>query len=74
MATIVDFQINASKDINIKIALGGYEPVNLFLEDLENDIGGHCIPIKDHISGTGTRTAPNKIRTIVVNIINISAL
>jgi hypothetical protein len=36
VGTIVDFQINASKDkdIDIKIALGRYEPVNLFLEDL----------------------------------------
>ncbi|MEO3703878.1 hypothetical protein AAFM79_02545 [Trichormus azollae HNT15244] len=46
----------------------------MFLEDLENDIGGHCIPIKDDISGTGTRIAANKIRTIVVNVINTSAL
>lgn len=71
--TIIDFQIDVSQDIDIKAALGGYQPVNLFLENLENDTGEHCILIKDHTSGSGTRIAGEKIRTSVINIINMGA-
>ena len=71
--TIIDFQIDASQDIDIKAALGGYKPVNLFLENLENDTGEHCILIKDHTSGTGTRIAAEKVRTFVINVINMGA-
>ncbi|MDZ7951372.1 STAS-like domain-containing protein [Nostoc sp. DedQUE09] len=68
--TIVDFQIDASQGIDIASALSGHKPVNLRLENLETNTGEHCIIIKDHTHGTGTRLAAIQIRNVVLNVIN----
>lgn len=65
---IVDFQIDYSKEISISKALGGYEPVNLNMESLEDDLGMITIAMHSKESGVGTRKSGEKIRNEVINI------
>ena len=65
---IVDFQIDYGKEISISKALGGYEPVNLKLESLEDNAGNFNIVLHDKESGVGTRTSGEKIRNELINI------
>jgi len=65
---IVDFQIDYGKEISISNALGGYEPVNLKLESLEDHAGNINIDLHSKESGVGTRTSGEKIRNELINI------
>lgn len=65
---IVDFQIDYSKEISISKALGGYEPVNLKLESLEDNVGNIIIDLHGKESGVGTRRSGEKIRNELINI------
>ncbi|OFX48201.1 MAG: hypothetical protein A2046_08220 [Bacteroidetes bacterium GWA2_30_7] len=65
---IVDFQIDYSKEISISKALGGYEPVNLKLESLEDNAGNIKIDLHSKESGVGTRKSGEKIRNELINI------
>jgi hypothetical protein len=65
---IVDFQIDYSKEISISKALGGYEPVNLKLELLEDSVGNIIIDMQSKESGVGTRKSGEKIRNELINI------
>ena len=65
---IVDFQIDYSKEISISKALGGYEPVNLKIESLENNTGDIVIILRNKESGVGTRKSGEKIRNELINI------
>ncbi len=65
---IVDFQIDYGKEISISKALGGYEPVNLKLESLEDNSGSINIDLHSKESGVGTRTSGEKIRNELINI------
>ncbi len=65
---IVDFQIDYSKEISISKALGGYEPVNLKLESLEDNTGNITIDLRGKESGVGTRKSGEKIRNELINI------
>jgi STAS-like domain of unknown function (DUF4325) len=65
---IVDFQIEFSKGISISKALGGYEPVNLNMESLENNLGDIVIELQNKESGVGTRISGAIIRNEVVNV------
>ena len=67
--TLVDFQLDYSKKIDIAKALDGYEPTDLWLENLEDDSGNYVIEIAKEGSGTGTRQSAAKIRNMVVNTI-----
>ncbi len=64
---IVDFQLDYSKAISISKALGGYEPVNLKLESLEDDSGNIVYDLKSKESGLGTRKSGEKIRNELIN-------
>ncbi len=68
--TTVDFQIDIGKGISISDALGGYEPANLRLENLEDDHENIVFPLADKASGTGTRHSGQALRNEIVNIIN----
>lgn len=72
--TTVDFQLDYSKDIDIASALTGYNYnyVDLWLENLESDIDENIINIKisELSGGTGTRIAAEKVRNMVMNIVN----
>jgi len=65
---IVDFQLDYNKEISISKALGGYEPVNMKIESLEDDFGNVIIDLKYKESGVGTRKSGEKIRNELINI------
>ena len=66
--TTVDFQIDFDKPIAVSQALGGYEPVNLAIEELEDDVGNIVYPMSDRSTGTGTRRSGVAIRTELINL------
>jgi hypothetical protein len=65
---IVDFQIDYSKEISISKALGGYEPVNMKIESLEDNSGNIIINLQNKESGVGTRKSGEKIRNELINV------
>ena len=65
---IVDFQIDYSKEVSISKALGGYEPVNLKLESLKDNVGNILIDLHSKESGVGTRRSGEKIRNEIINV------
>ncbi len=66
--TTVDFQIDFDKVISIPEALGGYEPTNLRVENLEDTQNNVVYRLADKSSGTGTRQSGEAIRNEVINI------
>lgn len=68
-ATLVDFQIDYSKETNIAKALNGHKPSDYWVEDRELDEGGICFKVKNDSSGTGTRVAAEKFKNIIINTI-----
>ena len=65
---IVDFQLDYNKEISISKALGGYVPVNMKIESLEDDFGNIIVNLKNKESGVGTRKSGEKIRNELINI------
>jgi len=65
---IVDFELDYSREISISKAFGGYEPVNLKMESLEDPIGNIVIDMHTKESGVGTRRSGEKIRNELMNI------
>jgi len=72
-STIVDFQINTDKIVDVSKALGGHHPVNMRLEASETDTGEHYISVKEQSHGTGTRKAAVHLRNLILNMINEGA-
>jgi hypothetical protein len=68
--TIVDFQLHSSTPIDLPKALRGHTTVNLTLEKFETEMGEQLIEVKQHSHGTGTRKAAERLRNMIVNIIN----
>ena len=66
--TCVDFQIDFDKGIAISEALGGYEPLNMRLDALEDFHGNVTYPLADKTSGTGTRRSGEAIRNDILNV------
>lgn len=66
--TRVDFWINAEKEIDIKKALHGYEPTDLWLEWHEDDSNNTVVlKVKDESYGTGSRFSGKHFRNKVLN-------
>jgi len=69
---IVDFQLDYDKNVSIADALkfNGklYDPVNLKIEELENDKGEIEFILLQKSSGFGTRQAGERIRNQILNI------
>ena len=65
---MVDFQLDYNKEISISKALGGYEPVNMKIESMEDDFGNIIVDLKSKESGVGTRKSGEKIRNELINI------
>lgn len=65
-ATLVDFQLDVSNQINIMHALKGYEPADFWLEDHEVDDRLYFNVKRDSV-GTGTRIAAEKFKNIIFN-------
>lgn len=68
----IDFQIDFEKEISIAAALGGYEPVNLRIENLEDKQGNLLYKLTEKSSGTGTRQSGERIRNEIINLHNES--
>ncbi|MBW4580403.1 MAG: STAS-like domain-containing protein [Tildeniella nuda ZEHNDER 1965/U140] len=68
--TTVDFQIDFDKGISIANALGGYEPVNFRIENLEDERNNVVYKLTEKSSGTGTRQSGVAIRNEIINISN----
>lgn len=67
--TLIDFQLDYSKKIDVARALHGYEPIKLWLENRENLAGNHVIKLSEESSGTGTRRAGERVRHLAMNIL-----
>lgn len=67
-STAVNFDIKLSNAISIKDALGGYEPLDMFIENLEDEFDRVVYKIIEQASGTGTRQSGMLIKNEVLNI------
>lgn len=67
-STLIDFQLDYKKPIDIGKALGGYEPLDLWLEDRELENGEYKISVLELALGTGTRQSAVKLRNLILNI------
>lgn len=71
-ATTVSFHLDLKNDISIKDALGGYELVDLFLEELEDENDRVVFKLVDSELGVGTRESGALLRTEIKNIVKKS--
>jgi hypothetical protein len=71
-STTVSFRLSVDKEISIKKAIKGYEMVDLFVENLENEFDQIEYKIIEQASGTGTRQSGERIRNELINIYKIS--
>lgn len=71
--TIVDFQLDYSEDLSLDKALvfrgKEYKPINIRLENLEDDFGNVIYKIKDNSEGTGTRESAKRVKNEIFNIL-----
>lgn len=67
--TLVDFQFDYSKPIDVTTALNGYYPTDFWLEDLEINDEELEINVGELSSGTGTRKAAEKFRNMIINLV-----
>lgn len=71
--TTIDFQLDYSKKMDISEALTGYsyQPVDLWLENIESDEDENIvlIDVYEKSNGTGTRKSAEKLRNMIINII-----
>lgn len=67
-ATIVSFNLNLSKDISIKEALGGHELTDMYIENMEDEHDRVVFRIADATSGTGTRQSGLKLKNEIINL------
>lgn len=67
-STAINFDLRLNRGISMKEALGGYEPLDLFIESLADEYDRIVYRIIDQASGTGTRQSGLRIRNEIVNI------
>lgn len=67
-STAINFDVKLTNPISIKEALGGYTPIDLFIENLEDEFDRIIYKITEQASGTGTRQSGMKIRNEILNI------
>ena len=70
-STLVDFQLKQDREINLdNIDLfKDYDPVDLHLEDFEDDINSYAYDIAKYSEGTGTREAGKRARRQILNLV-----
>ena len=71
LTTMVDFQLNNYESICLYKIFNNRVPVQLWLEEMENDNGEHVIPLSKERWGTGTRSGAQKIRNEAENVLKI---
>ena len=67
--TLIDFQLDYSREVDVAKALNGHQLVDFWLENFEADNGDIIISVANQSHGTGTRRAAEQLRTLVLNII-----
>jgi hypothetical protein len=67
-STSINFDIKLNNSISMKDALGGYEPKDIFIENLEDEFDRIIYKITEQSSGTGTRQSGERIRNEIMNI------
>lgn len=71
--TIIDFQLDYSKDLSLDKALvfrgKQYDIVNVKVENLEDESGCIIYKIKDYAEGTGTRESAVRVKNEIFNIL-----
>ena len=67
--TMIDFQLDYSKRIDIAEELNGIKPVSLWLDGRENAEGECIIRLSKESSGTGTRQAAIRMRNYAFNML-----
>ena len=70
--TIVDFQLNLSKEINIQSALkslNGFDGFDIRIDNMYQDNDWLRYDVYENSSGTGSRLAGSELRNDVLNII-----
>ena len=65
--TMIDFQLNYSSPIDVTRALDGFDPLDLWLENRENEKGDIVLDVAKESNGTGTRKSAERMRNIVIN-------
>lgn len=73
--SFLDVRLSYSSGIDIANALTSsdgnrYQPIDIWLENLENENNQYIIKVAELASGTGTRQSAEKLRNIVLNISN----
>ena len=70
-STLVDFQLKQDREINLdNIDLfKDYDPIDLHLEDFEDDINSYAYDIAKYSEGTGTREAGKRARIQILNLV-----
>ncbi|MCL2216908.1 MAG: STAS-like domain-containing protein [Defluviitaleaceae bacterium] len=68
-STSIEFVLNYNTPISISEALGGYKPLNIHLENLENAEGDIVFKLSEQTSGFGTRIAGERVRNNIINLI-----
>lgn len=71
LTTMIDFQLNNNKSICLDKIFNNRVPVQLWLEDMENENGEHVISLSEEKWGTGTRSGAQKIRNEAENVLII---
>jgi len=67
-STAINFDIKLKNPISMEEALGGYVPIDLFIENLEDEFDRIVYKIIEQSSGTGTRQSGERIRNEILNI------
>jgi hypothetical protein len=67
-STAINFDIKLNNPVSMKEAIGGYEPVDMFIENLEDDFDRIIYKIFEQSSGTGTRQSGFRIKNELINI------
>lgn len=67
--TLIDFQMNTDKTVDIGTALNGHNLIDLWEEQLEDNKGDYVIKVSELSQGTGTRPAASELRNIALNLI-----
>lgn len=67
-STAINFDIKLNNAISMKEAIGGYEPIDMFLENLEDEFDRITYKIIEQSSGTGTRQSGLRIKNELLNI------
>ncbi len=67
-STTINFDLRLNKQISMKEALGGYEPIDIFIENLEDEFDRIVYKVGEQSSGTGTRQSGERIRNELLNI------